>query len=63
MTSETVLRDKLATCTRILAMQQLVGLFGHISTFDPETGRVYMCPGMGKEKTNVQPGASLARDL
>ena len=30
MTKETELREKLATCTRILGMQQLVGLFGHV---------------------------------
>ena len=63
MTTETVLREKLATCTRILAMQQLIGLFGHISTDDGETGRVYMCPGMGNDKTLVQPDDILALDL
>lgn len=63
MTTETVLREKLATCTRILAMQELIGLFGHISTYDPETGRVYMCPGMGSEKTTVRPDDILPLDL
>ena len=63
MTTETVLREKLSTCTRILAMQELIGLFGHISTYDPESGRVYICPGMGKDKTLVQPGDILPIDL
>jgi L-fuculose-phosphate aldolase len=62
-TAETVLREKLATCTRILGMQQMIGLFGHISTYDPDAGRVYMCPGMGNDKTLVQPDDILALDL
>ena len=53
MSIETQLREKLATCTRILAMQELMGLFGHISAYDPEKGRVYLSPGMGAEKSTV----------
>jgi len=63
MTTETILRDKLATCTRILAMQQLMGLFGHISAYDPATRRVYMSPGMGVEKTTLQADDVLVVDL
>lgn len=63
MTTETVLREKLSTCTRILAMQELIGLFGHISTYDPEAGRVYICPGMGSDKTLVRPDDILALNL
>lgn len=63
MTTETVLREKISTCTRIFAMQQMIGLFGHISTYDPATGRVYMCPGMGVQKSMVADGDVLALDL
>ncbi len=63
MSNETVLRDKLATCTRIFAMQQLIGLFGHVSTYDPASGRVYMSPSMGVEKSTVTADDMLAADL
>ena len=63
MTTETVLRDKLADCTRILAMQQLLGLFGHISVFDPQQERVYLSPGMGADKSAVQADHILAANL
>jgi 3-hydroxy-2-methylpyridine-4,5-dicarboxylate 4-decarboxylase len=63
MTTETILRDKLATCTRILAMQDLIGLFGHISTYDSASQRVYLSPGMGSEKSCVGPDKILVADL
>ena len=62
MSSETVLRDKLAACTRIFAMQQMMGLFGHISTYDPVAGRVYMSPSMGVDKATVSPDDILVAD-
>jgi hypothetical protein len=36
MTSEKDLREQLATCTRIFAMQGMIGLFGHVSVYQPE---------------------------
>ena len=39
MTSETDLREQLATCTRIFAMQGMIGVFGHVSVYQPETKR------------------------
>jgi ribulose-5-phosphate 4-epimerase/fuculose-1-phosphate aldolase len=63
MSTETVLREKLATCTRILSMQQLLGLFGHISVFDPEKERVYLSPGMGVDKTSVEAEHMLTANL
>ncbi|HWG05567.1 MAG TPA: class II aldolase/adducin family protein, partial [Beijerinckiaceae bacterium] len=63
MTTETVLRDKLATCTRIFAMQEMIGLFGHISAYDPSTQRVYLSPGMGAEKSMVAAGDIMVSDL
>jgi ribulose-5-phosphate 4-epimerase/fuculose-1-phosphate aldolase len=62
VTAETALRDKLATCTRILAMQELMGLFGHISAYDPVAQRIYMSPSMGVEKTSVQADNILVSD-
>ena len=47
MVDEDTLRDRLATCTRILTMKGLIGLYGHVSAFDPDTGRVYVSPGAG----------------
>ena len=42
--------EKLATCVRILAMRGLIGLFGHISVYEPEVGRVLISPGKGSDK-------------
>jgi len=63
MNAETALREKLATCTRIFAMQQLIGLFGHVSVYDPEAGRVYFSPGMGSDKAHLGPDDILVGDL
>jgi L-fuculose-phosphate aldolase len=63
VTIETILREKIATCTRIFAMQELMGLFGHISAYDPATQRVYMSPSMGVEKSIVQADDVLVGDL
>jgi ribulose-5-phosphate 4-epimerase/fuculose-1-phosphate aldolase len=61
--SDTVLREKLATATRILAMQGLLGLFGHISVYDPQTQRVFLSPAAGSDKANVEPEDILVGDL
>ncbi len=63
MTTETQLREKLATCTRIFAMQEMLGLFGHISVFDPAQKRVYMSPAMGFDKAEVTPDDIVVGDL
>jgi ribulose-5-phosphate 4-epimerase/fuculose-1-phosphate aldolase len=63
MSTEAELRDKLATLTRIFAMRGLLGLHGHISAYDPETGRMYMCPGMGSDKATTQPADLFVFDL
>jgi ribulose-5-phosphate 4-epimerase/fuculose-1-phosphate aldolase len=52
--NEDAAREQLATCTRIFAMHGLLGMFGHISVFLPETQRVVICPGSGAEKATVQ---------
>jgi ribulose-5-phosphate 4-epimerase/fuculose-1-phosphate aldolase len=63
VSTETALREKLATCTRIFAMQGLLGLFGHISAYDSAAGRVYFSPAQGADKSVVQAGDILVSDL
>ncbi len=63
MNTESILREKLATCTRIFAMQGLLGLFGHVSVYDPKSGRVFISPGMGKDKATIQADEILAIEL
>jgi L-ribulose-5-phosphate 4-epimerase len=63
MSDESVLREKLAVCTRIFAMQGLIGLFGHVSVFDPDTRRVVITPGMGSDKATLQAVNMLVMDL
>lgn len=63
MTSESVLRENLATCTRILSMQGLLGLFGHVSTYHPDTGRIYISPGKGSDKSTMTASELAVMDL
>jgi ribulose-5-phosphate 4-epimerase/fuculose-1-phosphate aldolase len=63
MSTEAELRDQLATLTRIFAMRGLLGLHGHVSTYDPATGRMYMCPGMGSDKAMTRPEDLFVFDL
>jgi ribulose-5-phosphate 4-epimerase/fuculose-1-phosphate aldolase len=56
MASESELREQLATCARILAMQGLLGLHGHISVYQPETKRMLISPGAGSDKANLRAG-------
>lgn len=55
MPTENELRKQLATCTRIFAMQGMIGLFGHVSVYQPETKRVLITPGMGSDKGSLRP--------
>jgi L-ribulose-5-phosphate 4-epimerase len=63
MSDENTLREKLATCTRIFAMEGLIGLFGHVSAYDPQRRRVLMTPGMGRDKATLQGSDMLVMDL
>ena len=54
MTPEKDLREQLATCTRIFAMQGLIGLFGHVSVYQPETKTIFVTPGSGSDKPRFQ---------
>jgi ribulose-5-phosphate 4-epimerase/fuculose-1-phosphate aldolase len=63
MTSERDLREQLATCTRIFAMQGMIGVFGHVSVYQPETKRVLITPGMGSDKASLRPEDMVPTDL
>lgn len=54
MASESELREQLATCARIFAMQGLLGLHGHVSVYLPEAKRVLISPGSGSDKANLR---------
>ena len=63
MISEKDLREQLATCTRIFAMQGMIGVFGHVSVYQPETKRVFITPGMGSDKRSLRAEDMLITDL
>ncbi len=63
MTSEKDLREQLATCARIFAMQGMIGLFGHVSVYQPAIKRVLITPGMGSDKGSLKPEDMVATDL
>jgi ribulose-5-phosphate 4-epimerase/fuculose-1-phosphate aldolase len=52
--SESEAREKLATVGRVFAMQGMLGLFGHVSVYDPATKTVLLTPGMGSDKANFR---------
>lgn len=54
MASENDLRDELATCTRLFAMHGMIGLFGHISVYQPETKTIFITPGSGSDKATLR---------
>ena len=63
MATENELREQLATCTRIFAMQGMIGLFGHVSVYQPELKRVLITPGMGSDKGSLRPEDMVPTDL
>jgi len=63
MTSEKDLREQLATCTRIFAMQGMIGVFGHVSVYQPETKRILITPGMGSDKGSLRAEDMVPMDL
>lgn len=63
MTSESDLKEQLATCARIFAMQGLLGLHGHVSVYQPETKRMLITPGAGSDKANLRAADMVAADL
>ena len=63
MASENDLREQLATCTRIFAMQGMIGVFGHVSVYQRETKRVFITPGMGSDKGTLRSEQMICVDL
>jgi ribulose-5-phosphate 4-epimerase/fuculose-1-phosphate aldolase len=63
MMSENDLREQLATCTRIFAMQGMIGVFGHVSVYQPESKRVLITPGMGSDKGSLRAEQMICTDL
>ena len=63
MTSEKDLREQLALCTRIFAMQGMIGVFGHVSVYQPETKTVFITPGMGSDKGSLKPEEMVPTNL
>lgn len=63
MASESELREELATCARIFAMQGLLGLHGHVSVFEPATQRMLITPGAGSDKANLRAGDMVVAGL
>ena len=63
MVDESALREKLATSTRIFAMYGMIGMFGHISVYQPDSGRILITPGGASDKATTQAGDILAIDL
>jgi L-fuculose-phosphate aldolase len=63
MASESDLKEQLATCARIFAMQGLLGLHGHVSVFEPDTKRMLITPGSGSDKANLRAKDMVAADL
>jgi HCOMODA/2-hydroxy-3-carboxy-muconic semialdehyde decarboxylase len=49
-TSKALLRDELATGTRILGRHEMIGMFGHISLLTDDPQRYLLCPGAGTRK-------------
>ena len=50
MFNEDEARENLARLARIFAMQGMLGLFGHLSIYNPEKKRLFITPGMGSDK-------------
>jgi ribulose-5-phosphate 4-epimerase/fuculose-1-phosphate aldolase len=63
MTPEIELREQLAVCTRIFAMQGMIGVFGHVSVYQPETKTIFITPGMGSDKGSLRPEDMVTTDL
>jgi ribulose-5-phosphate 4-epimerase/fuculose-1-phosphate aldolase len=55
MFNEDEAREKLAQLARIFAMQGMLGLFGHLSVYNPEKKRLFITPGMGSDKAQLRP--------
>ena len=55
MSDQKVLRAKTAALTRMLNMQGVIGMFGHVSIRMPGTDICFISPGASTEKSTVRP--------
>ena len=58
-----MLRDELATATRILARHGLIGMFGHVSVLTDDPQRYLVCPGAGMRKDRCRGSDVIELDL
>jgi len=56
-------RGKTAAMCRMLAVQDLIGMFGHVSIRIPGTDLVLLTPGAGAEKSAVKPADIFVFDI
>lgn len=62
-TDDGALRTELATATRVLARNDLVGMFGHVSVLTDDPQRYLVCPGAGARKDRCRPSDVIELDL
>jgi ribulose-5-phosphate 4-epimerase/fuculose-1-phosphate aldolase len=55
MSEEDDLRAKTATMARMLNLQGMIGMFGHVSIRVPGTSKCFISPGASTEKATVRP--------
>jgi ribulose-5-phosphate 4-epimerase/fuculose-1-phosphate aldolase len=55
MSEEEVLRAKTATMARMLNLQGMIGMFGHVSIRVPGTSKCFISPGASTDKATVRP--------
>jgi ribulose-5-phosphate 4-epimerase/fuculose-1-phosphate aldolase len=55
MSEEDVLRAKTATMARMLNLQGMIGMFGHVSIRVPGTTKCFISPGASTDKATVRP--------
>jgi ribulose-5-phosphate 4-epimerase/fuculose-1-phosphate aldolase len=61
--ADALLRDELASATRILARHELIGMFGHVSVLTDDPQRYLVCPGAGKRKDRCRASDVIELDL
>lgn len=61
--ADALLRDELATATRILARHELIGMFGHVSVLTDDPQRYLVCPGAGMRKDRCRASEVIELDL
>jgi ribulose-5-phosphate 4-epimerase/fuculose-1-phosphate aldolase len=63
MSEEDDLRAKTATMARMLNLQGMIGMFGHVSIRVPGTNKCFISPGASTDKATVRPGNIFVFDI